>query len=141
MKFRLTLFIVFQIVVWTTYFNWKSSTSDQDISGRMEKVLRVEEISAGEFVSIGNHQDLYKLILRDDGFFTKINKDQSVENGLWSVNYEVPSLILKSPRGNSKYRILNESGESVQVELMNQHEFIQTSNVQKSENKLFSSIN
>ena len=141
MKFRLTLFFVFQVVAWTTYFNWEATSSDQDIAGKTEKVLQVKEMSAGQFVSFGNQKELYKLILRDDGFFTKINTDQSVENGLWSVNHEIPSLILKSPNGNMKYRILNESSESIQVELMNQHELIQTNNVQETERKLFSTIN
>jgi hypothetical protein len=141
MKFRLTLFFVFQVVAWTTYFNWETTSSDQDIAGTTEKVLQVKEMSAGQFVSFENHQAFYKLILRDDGFFTKINTDQSLENGLWAVNHEIPSLILKSPKGDMKYRILDKSGESIQVELMNNLEFIQTSNVQETERKLFSSVN
>jgi len=141
MKFRLTLFFVFQVVAWTTYFNWETFSSGQDISGKIEKVLQVKEMSAGQFVSFGNQKELYKLILRNDGFYTLINTDQSVENGLWVVNHEVPSLILKSPKGNLKYRILDESSESIQVELMNNLEFIQTSNVQETERKLFSSVN
>jgi hypothetical protein len=141
MKFRLTLFFVFQVVAWTTYFNWETTSSEQDIAGNTEKVLQVKEMSASQFVSFGNHQEFYKLILRDDGFFTKINTDQSVESGLWAVNHEIPSLILKSPKGNLKYRILEESSESIQVKLINHHESIQTSDVQESERKLFSSIN
>jgi hypothetical protein len=141
MVFRLTLFFVFQVVAWTTYFNWESSSSDQEIAAATEKVLQVKEMSTGQFVSVGNQEELYKLILRDDGIFTKVNKDQSHENGLWTVNYEVPSLVLKSPRGNFKYHILGETGSSIQVKLMNQHEFIQTNSVQKGETKLFSSIN
>ena len=82
MKFRLTLFLVFQVVAWTAYFNWETSTGDQDIAVKTEKVLRVEEMSAGQFASFGNRQEFYKLILRDDGFFTRINTDQSIENGL-----------------------------------------------------------
>jgi len=141
MKFRLTLFLVFQVVAWTAYFNWETSTGDQDIAVKTEKVLRVEEMSAGQFASFGNRQEFYKLILRDDGFFTRINTDQSIENGLWSVNHEVPSLVLKSPYGNLKYQIIKDSDESIQVELMNPQKFIQTNNVQQTERKLFSSIN
>jgi len=141
MKFRLTLFFVFQVVAWTTYFNVETTSTDQDIAGKTEKVLQVKDMSASQHVSFGKHSEFYKLILRDDGFFTKINTDKSVENGLWVVNYEIPSLILKSPEGNMKYRILDESCETIQVELMNNQELIQTSDVQETERKLFSSVN
>jgi hypothetical protein len=141
MKFRLTLFFVFQIVAWTAYFNWETSTDKVDIAGKTEKVLQVEEMSTSQFASLETHKELQELILRNDGFFTRINKDQSVENGIWTVNYEIPSLNLKSPLGNKKYRILDDSDEYLQVELINAHELIQTKNTQETEPKLYSSIN
>jgi len=132
---------VFQVVAWTAYFNWGTSSGEMDLAGRIEKVLQVEEMSASQFASIETPKELHQLILRNDGFFTMINKDQSVENGLWTVNYEIPSLVLKSPHGDQKYRILEDSDEYLQVELMNVHEVIQTKNTQESEPKLFSAIN
>lgn len=141
MKFRLTLFFVFQVVAWTAYFNWDSGPGNQNLADMSEKELQVQEMSTNQFTSIEAGKELYKLILRNDGFFTRINKDESVENGLWTVNYDVPSLVLKLPGGNLKYRILENTDAFLQVELMNTHELIQTSNTVENDRKLFSAIN
>ena len=77
MKFRLTLFLVFQVVAWTAYFNWESRVIDPDAGDIAEKVIQVEEMSANQFASISTRKELYKIILRNDGFFTKVNDDKS----------------------------------------------------------------
>jgi len=141
MKFRLTIFFIFQVVAWTVYFNWETSMDGQNITVRTEKVLQVEEMSASQFASLNTRKALYKIILRNDGFFTKINADQSVENGLWALDHAIPSLVLRSPAGNQKYRIIEDSPEFIQVELMNPHDLIQTKNIEEEEPTLFSSVN
>jgi hypothetical protein len=124
-----------------TYFNWDFNPVDQNSAETTEKVIQVQEMSANQFASLETRRELYQLILRNDGFFTKINKDQSVENGLWNVNHEIPSIILISPTGNQNYRIIEGSYEYLQVELINPQEFIQTNLTKEEDPKLFSSIN
>ena len=109
MKFRITLFFVFQVIAWTAYFNWESEVISPNAEGIAEKVVQVEEMSTNQFTSIKTQKELYNIILRNDGFFTKINTDKSLETGLWSVNYNIPSLVLKSAMGDQKYRILDKS--------------------------------
>ena len=141
MKFRITLFIVFQILAWTAYFNWDSNnlnTSDENIA---ERVLQVEEMSVNKLASMEVRKELYNLVLRNDGFFTKINSDQSVENGLWIVNRSVPSLVLRSPKGDKKYRIIEDSKGFIQLELLNTSDLIQTAKSENTERTLYSSIN
>ena len=141
MKIRLIIFFVFQLVAWNVYFNWGTSIEKQNFAAMAERVLRIEEMTVSQFASLNTHKQLYKLILRNDGFFTRINDDESVENGLWTVNHEIPSLVLMSASGNQKYRILGDSRDLVQVELMNPNELIQTKTMEEKEPKLFSSIN
>jgi hypothetical protein len=141
MKIRLIIFFVFQLIAWTVYFNWGTSIEEQKLAVMAERVLRIEEMSASQFASLNTRKQLYKLILRNDGFFTRINDDESVENGLWAVNHEIPSLVLMSASGNQKYRILGDSRDLIQLELMNPNELIQTNTMEEKEPKLFSSIN
>jgi len=140
MKFRLTLFLVFQVVAWTAYFNWESEVMDPNAEGIAEKVVQVEEMSANQFASIGARMELYNIILRNDGFFTRINTDKSVENGLWSVNHSIPSLILKSPVGDQNFKILDNSKGVLQLELLNTEELLQANNTEIKERTLYSSI-
>ena len=140
MKFRLTLFFVFQVVAWTAYFNWESEVLNPETEGIAEKVVQVEEMSANQFASIKIRKDLYKIILRNDGFFTKVNTDKSMETGLWSVNYKVPSLVLKSAAGDQKYKILDNSKGVLQLELLNSEELLQANNTEIKERTLYSSI-
>jgi len=140
MKFRLTLFLVFQIVAWTAYFNMDTEVLDPNLEGFAEKVMQVEEMSANQFASIEARKELYKIILRNDGFFTRINNDESVENGLWSVNRDVPSLVLRSPVGSQKFKILDNSGNVLQLELLKTDELLQASNTEVKERTLYSSI-
>lgn len=140
MKFRLTLFFVFQVIAWTAYFNWENQVIDPNEVGIAEKVMQVEEMSANQFASIGAQKELYEIILRNDGFFTKINTDKTSENGLWSVNYNIPSLVLKSASGDLKYRILDNTEGTLQLELLNSEELLQASNTDIKERTLYSSV-
>ena len=140
MKFRITLFFVFQVIAWTVYFNWESDVISADARGIAEKVVQVEEMSANQFASIKTQKELYKIILRNDGFFTKINTDKSLETGLWSVNYNIPSLVLKSALGDQEYRILDNTKGVIQIELLNSEELLQASNTEIKERTLYSSV-
>lgn len=140
MKFRLTLFFVFQIVAWTAYFNWESGIMDPNTESIAEKVVQVEEMSANQFASIDARKELYKIILRNDGFFTRINTDKSVESGLWSVNHNVPSLVLRSAVGDQKFKILDNSKGILQLELLNTEELLQANNTEIKERTLYSSL-
>ena len=140
MKFRITLFFVFQVIAWTVYFNWESDVISADARGIAEKVVQVEEMSANQFASIKTQKELYKIILRNDGFFTKINTDKSLETGLWSVNYNIPSLVLKSALGDQEYRILDNTKGVIQIELLNSEELLQASNAEIKERTLYSSV-
>ncbi len=139
MKFRLTLFLVFQIVAWTAYFNMDTGVLDPNIEGFAEKVVQVEEMSVNQFTSIEARKELYKIILRNDGFFTRINTDNSVETGLWSVNHDIPSLVLRSPVRSQNFKILDNSENVLQLELLNTDELLQANNTEK-ERTLYSSV-
>jgi len=140
MKFRITLFFVFQVIAWTAYFNWESDVISPDAEGIAEKVVQVEEMSANQFASIKTRKELYKIILRNDGFFTKINTDKSLETGLWYVNYNIPSLVLKTALDNQEYRILDNTEGVIQIELLNSEELLQASNTDIKERTLYSSV-
>ena len=140
MKFRLTLFFVFQVLTWTAYFNWESEELSPETEGLAEKVVQVEEMSANQFASIRTRKDFYKIILRNDGFFTKVNNDKSMESGLWTVNYKVPSIVLKSAAGDQKYKILDNSKGVLQLELLNSEELLQANNTEIKERTLYSSV-
>jgi len=140
MKLRITLFIVFQIVAWMTYFNWGTPGYDRGSVGTMEKALQVEEMSVGQFTSSTAQTDLYKIILRNDGFFTRINNDQSAEYGLWSIDHQVPSLVLRMPEGDQKFRILDASNETLLLQSLNSVEPIQVANAEPKEQTLYSSL-
>jgi hypothetical protein len=141
MKFRFTVFIVFQVFAWTTYFNWEPGTPDQDTDRKAEKIVEILEMSSSQFASYGSENELFRIILRNDGFYTKINNNKSVENGLWIVDYNIPSLVLKMPTGNQKYKILEDSPGRLQVELINAQKLIQVNKEDEKEPKLFSSVN
>lgn len=134
------MFIVFQIVAWTIYFNRASVPDNRVFSENSEKVIQVEEMVAGQFAALDAPKSFFKLILRNDGFFTRINYDQSVENGIWSVDYNIPTLLLKSPQGNREYHILDQSNELLQVELMGTDIYVKTDNPEQKEPRLYSSI-
>ena len=140
MKFRLTLFFAFQIVAWTVYFNMDTGVLDPDIEGFAEKVVQVEEMSANQFASIEARKELYKIILRNDGFFTRINNDNSVEAGLWSVNHDIPSLDLRSPFGSQRFKILDNSGNVLKLELFETNDLLQVNNTELKETTLYSSL-
>ena len=140
MKFRLTLFFVFQVVAWTAYFNWESGVVDPNTEGIAEKVVQVEEMSDNQFALMGARKELYNIILRNDGFFTRINTDKSVESGLWSVNHNLPSLVLRSPAGDQKFKILDNSKGVLKLELLNAEELLQANNQEIKEQTLYSSI-
>jgi len=140
MKFRLTLFVVFQIIAWTAYFNMDTGVLDPNNQSFAEKVVQVEEMSANQFASIETRKELYKIILRNDGFFTRINKDNSVETGLWSVNRDIPSLVLRSPVKSQKFKILDNSENVLQLELLNTDDLLQVNNTEIKERTLYSSI-
>jgi hypothetical protein len=134
------LFFVFQVIAWTTYFNWESDVISPDSAGIAEKVVQVEEMSANQFASIKTRKELYKIILRNDGFFTKINTDKSLETGLWSINYNIPSLVLKSVFGDQEYRILDNTKGVIQIELLNSEELFQANNTKTKERTLYSLV-
>ena len=140
MKFRLTVFIVFQIVAWTAYFNMDTGVLDPNIEGFAEKIIQVEEMTTNQFASIETHKELYKIILRNDGFFTRVNTDKSVETGLWSVDRNIPSLVLRSPGGSQKFKILDNSGNVIQLELLKSDELLQANSREIKERTLYSSI-
>ena len=121
MKSRLLLFLVFQFFVWGFYFNWEKK--DQIKASITLHEVKVVEQDIGDLAVYGSliHQD-YRLILRNDGFFTRINPNQSTESGIWRINYDIPSIILKSPTKEYKYRILDENDDVIRITLMNSYE-------------------
>ncbi len=139
MKVRIVLFLIFQFFAWGLYLYW-GEDQGHNMPERSEKVLEVFEIPSAILTRTVVEERKFKLILRDDGIFTKINADRSTENGMWAVNYDIPSLILKSPGGDYKYRILNEQDEKFQIELINAHELARARNEKEESNRrLFSS--
>ena len=140
MRLRITIFILFQVLAWTIYFNWESAPDDKVFSARYEKSIQVEEKVTGQFASASAPGSLFRLILRNDGFFTRINFDQSVENGIWSVDHKIPTLILKSAHGNRQYHIIDQSPELLQVELMGSEKYVKAENPAQNETLLYSSV-
>ena len=135
MRFRILVFLGFQVVAWTIYFN----SGKLDSTG-VQRTLQVKEIKGEEDNVRINDIESYKLVLRNDGLFTKVMNDQVVESGLWSVNYDIPSIILKSPSKEYKFKIVKYNGADLEIMLINQHEIenvAETGN-KKSIDKLFS---
>ncbi len=120
MRNRIISFLVFQIIAWVLYFNWDSYQVQNDQTS--EKILQVVENPLSRLTSHQKKEFMYQLVLRNDGFFTRINPDLTKENGIWCVNYDIPSIILKSSMGEYNYRIIENTSESVQLELINAHE-------------------
>jgi len=141
MSLRITLFVVFQIIAWSIFLNSESDPSSPEGFSKSQKVVEILEQPNSQFASINNTNSLYKLVLRNDGFFTKINSDQTVSNGLWDINYDIPTIILKLPQGEFEYKILAESNESMELELIHDLEVIQAMNIKtNSPSKLFSTL-
>ncbi len=137
MRFRILLFLGFQVVAWTIYFNSGKVKDDG-----LQRTLQVKEIKGEESNVKMNQIDSYKLVLRNDGLFTKVLNDQVVESGLWSVNYDIPSLILKSPSKEYKFKIVKYNGADLEIMLINQHEIesVADRGNKKAMDKLFSAI-
>jgi len=128
---------VFQVVAWTIYFN-SGKTKDTGV----QRTLQVKEIKGEDTNVRFNEIDSYKLVLRNDGLFTKVMNDHVVESGLWSVNYDIPSLILKSPAKEYKFKIVKYNGADLEIMLINQHEIenVAENGNKKAMDKLFSSV-
>ena len=142
MRSRILVFIVFQVVAWTLYFNWEGpANSRNELVSTSEKSWNVVEIqdNGGD----GNHEiEMAKLILRYDGLFTKVNSNESVEKGVWIIDHSEPAIILKSPSKIYKYKIVNYSDDGMMMELMNQPEFTRNNNEEDTflRKKLLSSV-
>ena len=103
-----------------------------------QKLISVSEISPKN-VSFGlPDKNSYQLILRDDGLFTRINADQTLESGLWKINYEEPSIILTLPKGEFHYRIIDDANNSMQLRLIKSNELARKEG-KPDQNLLFSS--
>ena len=137
MRLRILFFLVFQVVAWTIYFN-SGKTKDTGL----QRTLQVKEIKGDDSNVRFNEIDSYKLVLRNDGLFTKVMNDHVVESGLWSVNYDIPSLILKSPSKEYKFKIVKYNGADLEIMLINQHEIenVAENGNKKAMDKLFSSV-
>lgn len=141
MNLRITFFIIFQIIAWSIYLNSESDPSSPEMFSKSQMIVDILEQPNSQFASINDSNNPYKLVLRNDGFFTKINSDQSELNGLWDIDYDIPTIILKLPQGNFEYKILAESNESIELELINGLDVIQamTTNTDMP-SKLFSTL-
>lgn len=137
MRLRILVFLAFQVVAWTIYFN-----SGKKSETGLQRTLQVQEIKGDESNARINEIDSYELVLRNDGLFTKVMDDQVVESGLWSVNYDIPSLILKSPSKEYKFKIVKYNGADLEIMLINQHELenVAQRGDKKAMDKLFSAI-
>ena len=135
MRLRILLFLVLQVVAWSLYF--KSGGESESGS---QHTLQVREIKGGEAEVNINEIDSYRLVLRNDGLFSKLIENKIVESGLWSVNYDIPSLILKSPLKEYKFKIVKFNGADLEIMLINQHELqnVAERGNNKSMEKLFS---
>ena len=141
MNLRITFFILFQIVAWSFYLNTESNPSEIEMLSKSQKTIEILEQPNSNFASIGDTNSPYKLVLRNDGFFTKINSDQTILNGLWDIDYNIPTIILKLPQGNFEYKILANSNESVRLELIDGYDVIQAMNRGSEQPpKLFSTL-
>lgn len=136
MRTKFIYFIIFQLIAWTLYFNWEGSSIQE--SATAEKLIKIAEISPKNVNNSLSDKNNYKLILRNDGFFTRVNADQTKENGLWKINYEEASLILTSSKGEFHYRILDQINDGMQVRLIQTNELARKED-QPDQNRLFSS--
>ena len=137
MRLRIVVFLILQVVAWTIYFN-----SGKIDNSRSQQTLQVKEIKGEETSITINEIKSYALILRSDGLFTKLIENRIVESGLWSVNYDIPSLILKSPSKEYKFKIVKFNGADLEIMLMNHHEVQDIAELgnKKSMDRLFSII-
>ena len=117
MRTRFISFILFQLIAWILYFNWDMPGVNKTATAEM--LLDVAEISPHNVSNSFAFKNNYKLILRNDGFFTRINQDQTFESGLWKVDYEVPALILTSPKGDNHYQIITNYNDRMHVREIN----------------------
>lgn len=117
MRTRFISFILFQLIAWILYFNWDMPGVNRPATAEM--LLDVAEISPQNVSNSFAFKNNYKLILRNDGFFTRINQDQTFESGLWKVDYELPALILTSPKGDNHYQIITNYKERMHVREIN----------------------
>jgi hypothetical protein len=144
MRLRIFFFLVIQVVAWTIYFNAGKTNNPGS-----QRTLEVKEIKGEDIDGRISEIESYKLVLRNDGLFTKLNDDHITESGLWSVNYDIPSLILKSPSKEYKFKIVKYNGADLEMMLINQHEIVNVAETgrkkaelgnKKSIEKLFSSV-
>ena len=122
MRNKLISFFIFQIIAWILFFNWEGYRYQYNETS--EKIIQVVENPVSRITANQSNLNMYQLVLRNDGFFTRINHDLTKENGIWSINYDIPSIIFKSSMGEYNYRILENSSESIQLELINAHEIV-----------------
>ncbi len=136
---RIFIFIMFQLVAWWLYFDWNKETVDTTTMN--QRVMQVHEVSNVSYANNSVSSGHYQLILRNDGVFTKMNNGRMKESGLWTINYDIPSIVLTSPVASYKYRILENEGNNLELELINAHEILEMKNKSlRDENKaLFSS--
>jgi hypothetical protein len=137
MRSRFIVFILFQFVAWALYFNWEI-TSETDNSAS-QKIVQIEDFSPNNVTFRSEDRNLYQLILRDDGIFTRIKSGQIVDNGLWKMDYEVPSIILASPKGEFHYQIIDNSDDRMQIKLINSNEIVNNEVIVPNPDRLFSS--
>jgi hypothetical protein len=113
MRTRFFSFIIFQLIAWTIYFKWEMPAVQQPVTA--EKLLEIAEISPQNVSNSFSYNNNYRLILRNDGIYTRINQDQTFESGLWKVDYDLPAIILSSPRGDNQYQIITSSNDKMNV--------------------------
>lgn len=138
MRTRFVYFIIFQIIAWTFYFNWEdSSIQERKTSQKLVKVAEVSPLNVSNGLSDNRN---YQLILRNDGFFTKLNADRVQENGLWKINYDESSIILTSATGEYHYRILEQFTDKMEVRLVKYDDLTRKEKVDELDlNRLFTS--
>jgi hypothetical protein len=137
MRNRFFAFILFQVVAWAVYFNWEISSDTDSISS--QKIVLVEDFSAHNVAFHSGNGKRYQLILRDDGIYTRINDDRVVDNGLWKMDFDVPSLILASPNGEFHYQIINNADDWIQIKLINSNKIVHEEVIIPNPDRLFSS--
>ncbi|MBS0000210.1 MAG: hypothetical protein KFF73_14610 [Cyclobacteriaceae bacterium] len=139
MRLRFISFIVFQVVAWTLYFNWESPSSQK--TAATEKHLEIAEISPRTVNNNFAFENNYKLILRNDGFFIRINQDQTRQSGLWKIDHELPALLLTSPKGDHHYQIITSLNDKMHVREIDTNEEFARNSMTESDNlnRLFSS--
>ena len=138
MRIRFISFIVFQVLAWTLYFSWEMpGLVEKDAK---QKFLNVAEVSPKQVSIQADRENIYGLLLRNDGFYTRYNHDQTLENGLWKINYELPAIILITPRGEHQYHILSNSENRMLVrEVTSEREFARNQEENNGISRLFSS--